>query len=543
MLPKADLVLRNGRVWAGLTDGVTEAVALWAGRVLATGTDDEIAPLIGPRTRVVDLRGRLATPGLNDAHMHLLPLGVCMAEVDLRPAAAPTLDILLAKIGAAAARTPAGEWVLARGYDHFKLDVGRHPTRDELDAVAPGHPVYVVRTCGHLAVANSMALRLAGIDETSIAPQGGAIEKLDGKLTGLLAENARDPVKAVLPDPSEAQLVEAIDRAGRLCLSQGITSVMDAAVGIRAGYPELRAYQRAKREGRLPVRTYQCLLGGPGGIVEEAYANGLLSGTGDDRLMLGAVKIFTDGSAGGRTAAMSESYLGETPEHGILCLKPEELNDYVLDYHLKGYQMAIHAIGDTAIQQTLDAYDLAFKAEAAPDRRHRIEHCGFLSDAQIDRMVALSVQPVPQPIFMVDFGDLYVSVVGEERAAAAYPMRRWINARLFPAASSDAPVCDTNPFPNIYGMITRQTGKGTPLGGQERIRLDEALSAMTYNGAYVAHAERSKGRLVPGQLADIAVFSRDLFEATPDEIHHDTVCDLTILDGEIVYDRMVGSGR
>ncbi|HWK43633.1 MAG TPA: amidohydrolase [Stellaceae bacterium] len=543
MLPKADLVLRNGRVWGGLAEGVTEAVALWSGRVLATGTDGEIESLIGPSTTVVDLRGRLATPGLNDAHMHLLPLGIVMAEVDVRPAAAPTLDALLAKIKAAADRQGPGQWVLARGYDHFKLDTGRHPTRDELDAVAPGNPVYVVRTCGHLAVANSLALRLAGIDERSAAPQGGAIEQRDGRLTGLLAENARDPLTSILPALTEAQLVDAIERAGKLCLGFGITSVMDAAVGIRAGYPELPAYQRAKRDGRLPVRTYQCLLGGPGGIVEEAYANGLLTGTGDDRLMLGPVKIFTDGSAGGRTAAMSESYLGDTPEHGILCLKPAELNDYVLDYHLKGYQMAIHAIGDTAIQQTLDAYERAFAAEPAPNRRHRIEHCGFLSDAQIDRMVALGVQPAPQPVFMVDFGDLYVSVVGEERAAAAYPMRRWLNAGLFPAASSDAPVCDINPFPNLYGMITRRTGKGTLLGGQERIRLDEALSAMTYNGTYVAHAERVKGRLVPGQLADIAVFSRDLFDASPDEIHHDTACDLTILGGEIVHDRLAGSGR
>lgn len=535
-LPKAELVLRNGKVWCGLQEGVAQAVAIWRGLVLATGSDAEIEPLIGPATRVLDLGGRLATPGLNDAHLHLLPLGLAMAEVDVRPAVAPRLEILLGKIGEAARQAGPGHWVLARGYDQSRLDTGRHPLRAELDAAAPDNPVWLVRTCGHLAVANSRALALAGIDETTPSPPGGLIERRDGRLTGLLAENGRDRVKAVLPEPGGEDLVAAIERAGRYCLSLGVTSVMDAAVGMRSGFREICAYNTARRTGRLPVRTYQCLLGGEGGIVEQAFAAGLVSGAGDDMLMTGCVKIFTDGSAGGRTAAMSEPYLGDPDNRGILCLSDAGLDAHVLDYHQKGYQLAIHAIGDAAIEQVLRAYEKAFELLPAPGRRHRIEHCGFASDGQIARMKTIGIEPVPQPVFLRDFGDLYRDVLGEERPAGSYPMRRWTSAGMRPAASTDAPVCDVDPFPNIHTMVTRRTAGGTVIGGQERLDPAEALSAYTLNGAFVSHCEDRKGRLVPGQLADIAVFSRDMLSGEPEAIL-ETVCDITILGGRIVHDR------
>ena len=208
---------------------------------------------------------------------------------------------------------------------------------------------------------------------------------------------------------------------------------------------EIAAYRTAQRTGRLPVRTNQCLLGGHDGIVDEAFAQGLVTGAGDAMLSVGPVKIFTDGSAGGRTAAMMAPYLGEPETTGILCLEDRELHDLVADYHDKGYQLAIHAIGDAAIGQVLDAYEAALARTPDPHRRHRIEHCGFNGPEQIERMVRLGVEPVPQPVFVHDFGDLYVSVLGEERAAASYPMRTWINHGLKPAASSDAPVCNSDP--------------------------------------------------------------------------------------------------
>jgi len=535
VLPKADIVLTNGRVFCGFREGYAEAVAVWAGRVLATGTSQEIEALRGPDTRVIDLGGRLAAPGLYDAHMHLLPLGLAMKDLDARPKAAPTLESLLSAIRRAAQEKRPGEWILARGYDQFQLDTGRHPTREELDLVAPHNPVHLVRACGHISICNSMALRLAGLDESSPVPQGGAIEQREGRLTGLLAENARDPVKAVIPDPSDEDLVAAIERAGRYCLSLGITSVMDAGVGMRSGWREIVAYREAQRAGRLPVRTYQCLLGGPGGIVERACEEGLRSGVGDDMLMVGCVKIFTDGSAGGRTAAMTEDYLGEPPTKGLFMLDDEEMDAYTRSYHDMGYQLAVHAIGDAAIEQTLDAMEKALNANPDPARRHRIEHCGFSRPDQIARMARLGIEPAPQPVFIRDFGDLYVNVLGSERSAAAYPMRAWIDHGLKPSASTDAPVCDADPFPNLFSMVTRKTRAGNVIGGQEALCVDEALAAYTEWAAYACKSENHRGRLVPGMVADIAVFSRDFTREAPEMIL-ETRCDMTIRGGEIVFE-------
>jgi len=529
----ADTLVRGGRIWCGRGAGTVSHLASFGGRVLAVG-GDELDALAGPDTRIIDLAGRFAAPGLYDAHLHLLPLGLAMADVNLRPQAAPTLDALLGAVRRRAESLPPGSWVLGRGYDHAKLDVGRHPTRLELDAVAPAHPVYLVRACGHLAVCNSTALARAGITADTPSPPGGLIELRDGELTGLLAETARDLIKAVLPAVTEADLAAAVARAGAHCAALGITSVMDAAVGMRAGFKEIAAYHRARREGGLPVRVDMCLLGGEQGIVERCFEAGLVTGTGDHELMVGPVKIFTDGSAGGRTAAMREAY--QAGGYGLLTLEDRVLDGLVRDYHERGYQLALHAIGDAAIEQVLNAYDKALAARPWPDRRHRIEHCGFNDDRQIRRLAALGVQPVPQPVFMYDFGDLYVELLGGERAAVAYPMRRWTSAGLLPAASTDCPVSDCDPFANLYAMLTRRTERGMVLGGQEALTAEEALAAYTYNGAYVGRAEHVKGRLEPGLLADLAVFDTDLLAAEPDAVRA-AACELTLKGGTVTFDR------
>ena len=532
----ADLILRNGHVWRGRHDGPVQAVALWQGRVLATGSNETIDALRGPQTEVIDLAGRLATPGLNDSHLHLISLGLLSNWIDATPKAAPSLDALLAAIKTRAGSTPKGQWVLARGYDQTKLDVRRHPFREELDAVAPDHPVMLVRTCGHVAVCNSKGLAEAGIDELTVPPQGSLIEQQNGRLTGLLAENAMEPVYAALPKADEDGLVAAIEAGGKRLLSLGITSCMDAATGMVTGFNEIAAYHRAKREGRLPVRTWLTLLGDPGrSIVAQCHEAGLISGTGDDLLMVGAVKIFLDGSAGGRTAWMSEPYLGDDKTTGVRMLSDNELTSLVMDYHAKGYQLACHAIGDAAIGQLITAYEQALAAMPDKDRRHRIEHCGFSTPAQHERMVKAGIYPCPQQVFIYDFGDAYLNVLGDARGRSSYPLRTWMDLGLKPATGSDTPVCDPNPFPNIYSMITRKTWKGTVMDEAQRVSLDEALEAYTENGAFSQKMETRKGRLVPGQLADVAVFSRNLFEASPEEILNDTQVDLTILDGKVVY--------
>lgn len=538
MSVKADIVLRGGPIWCGREEGVVEALALWGDKVLAAGKEAEIASLIGPSTKVIDLGGRLATPGLNDSHLHLISVGLTMDWVDARPAAAPTLEALLGQIAERAAKSKPGDWVLARGYDQTKLDTGRHPFREELDRASPNNPVMLVRTCGHISIVNSLALKLGGIDETSPTPPGGLIEQQNGRLTGMLAENARAPVKAAIPAPSEEQLLAAIERGGNYLLSLGITSCMDAAVGMVTGFNEIAAYHKAKRDGRLPVRTWLALLGDEGrSIVPQCHDAGLISGTGDEMLMIGAVKIFLDGSAGGRTAWMSEPYLGEDKTTGVQMLSDEDLERQVLDAHAKGYQLACHAIGDAAIEQLITAYEKALKAYPDPDRRHRIEHCGFSTPQQHERMVKAGIYPCPQQVFIHDFGDAYIKVLGDERALPSYPFRTWFALGLKPATGSDAPVCDPDPFPNFHTMLTRQTWRGTVMDERQRVSIEEALQAYTEYGAFSQKQEEVKGKLVPGFLADVAVFSRDLLSATPGEILKDTRCDLTIRGGKVVYER------
>ncbi|WP_234187902.1 amidohydrolase [Shinella sp. NM-101] len=534
---EADLILVNGRIWRGRAEGISEALAVWQGKVLATGSNADILGLKGPSTEVIDLEGRFASPGLIDNHLHLIATGIAMGHVDATPAAAPTLAALMARISERAATTPKGAWVRGRGYDQVKLDTGRHPTREDLDRAAPDHPVLLTRACGHVSIANSRALDLGGITEATPVPDGGVIGLTGGRLNGLLAENAQNLVKAAMPEATTEELIDAIERGGRHLLSFGITSCMDAAVGHVAGFAEIQAYEMAKLAGRLPVRVWLTLLGDPGvSIVEDCWRAGLLSGKGDDMLRVGGVKVFLDGSAGGRTAWMTKPYEGEPDNIGVQMLSDEVVYAAVKDYHDRGYQMVCHAIGDGAIEQLITAYEKALAGNPDPDRRHRIEHCGFSTPEQHARMKAAGILPAPQMAFIHDFGDSYIAVLGEERGLPSYPIGTWMRLGLKPSTGSDSPVCSPDPFPNLHAMITRQTGKGTVMEASETLGREEALQAYTEYGAYSQKAEGVKGRLVPGQWADIAVFDNDLLEAPTDTILSGTRCLLTLLAGRVVHD-------
>ncbi|WP_378941187.1 amidohydrolase [Mesorhizobium sp. ANAO-SY3R2] len=534
---EADLILHNGRIWRGREEGIGEALAVWQGKVLATGSNADILGLKGPSTEVIDLEGCFASPGLIDNHLHLIATGIAMGFVDATPAAAPTLAALMERISERAATTPEGTWVRGRGYDQVKLDTGRHPTREDLDRAAPDHPVLLTRACGHVSIANSRALELAGITEATPVPDGGVIGVTDGRLNGLLAENAQNLVKAAMPEATTEDLIDGIERGGKHLLAFGITSCMDAAVGHVGGFAEIQAYEMAKLAGRLPVRVWLTLLGDPGvSIVEDSWRAGLLSGSGDDMLRVGGVKVFLDGSAGGRTAWMTKPYEGEPDNIGVQMLPDDVVYAAVKDFHDRGYQMVCHAIGDGAIEQLITAYERALADNPDPDRRHRIEHCGFSTPQQHERMKAAGVLPAPQMAFIHDFGDSYIAVLGEERGRPSYPIGTWMRLGLKPSTGSDSPVCSPDPFPNLHAMITRQTGKGTVMEASEKLSREEALQAFTEYGAYSQKAEAVKGRLVPGQWADIAVFDNDLLEAPTDTILSGTRCLLTLLAGRIVHD-------
>ena len=530
----ADLLM-EGRIWCGLREGWAEAMAIAGDRIVAVGERSAVRAMAGPNTRRVDLEGRVALPAFNDAHQHLLPLGLNMTYVNLRPEEVTTLDALLARIAAAAQAAPRGSWVLGRGYDHNELDVRRHPTADELSRAAPDHPVLVRRTCGHLAVANAAALAATGVGHNTPDPEGGVIERRNGALTGLFAERAMRLLYDHVPPPSDAALVDAIERAGRHMNEWGFAAVMDAAVGGSAGMREVDAYRAALAAGRLTVRAWLCLAGNPEGIADAAWAAGIRPQQGCDMLRFGAMKVFGDGSAGGLTAAMTEPYRqGGT---GVLCFPDRTMHDLLRRYHEEGWQLAIHAIGDAAIEQVLRGMEAADRPNRpVAGRRHRIEHCGFVTGSQRARMAARGIEPVPQPVFVYEFGDLYVTNLGEPRAAASYPMRAWLDAGQHPAASSDAPVSSTNPFHNLWTMVTRRTNRGTVIGADQAISLPEAVHCLTHCGAYTQFAEDRRGRLRPGMLADVAVLSRDIFDGDIDGLLR-TEADLLLLGGRPVFDR------
>jgi len=533
---QADLLCYNGSVFPGVGLGFSNALAIHSGRIIALG-DDAMA-IAGPDTKRIDLAGRSAIPAFNEAHMHLLPYGLGLSQVNLRAEQVRSLDELLTRIRTAASDAPRGAWILGRGYDHGALDVGRHPDMAELDKAAPDNPVFITRTCGHMGVANSAAMRLAGIGHNTPDPEGGVIERKAGRLTGLFQERAMRLVRDVMPPPSEAEMVDAIERASLHLASLGFASATDMNVGMTAGMAEIDAYETAKRSGRLPVRMWQVLAGNPEGIAADAWAAGLRPMGGDDSLRWGAVKVFADGSAGGLTAAFFEPYLASAGGGtGVFTFPDETIHDLLKLYHEQGWQLDIHAIGDAAIEQVLRGMEAADSA-AHPftGRRHRIEHCGFVTRDQRRRMLARGILPVPQPVFMYEFGDLYVRNLGMTRAEAAYPMKTWLDEGHHPAASSDCPVSTVDPFINLYTMLTRRTNKGSVLGEAERLTLAEALHCYSWCGAYTQFAEDRRGNLAIGMQADVAILSRDIFTLDGDEILSVQV-DATLRDGTPIFDR------
>ncbi|TPK10265.1 amidohydrolase [Mesorhizobium sp. B2-5-7] len=534
----ADLVLHSGKIWTGYGNPVAEAISILGNKVLASGSNAGITASVGSDTKVIDLGGRFAMPGLNDAHLHLISTGLLRGKVDATPDAAPTRSALVAALQARAAATPKGEWVTARGFDQTRYPDGLMPTALELDAALPDHPVSVTRACGHVTIVNSLALAQAGIDSATPNPDGGLIGRENGQLTGMLAENAQNLVYDVQPTPPLAQLIDAIEAGGHHLLQFGITSCMDAAVGQVDGMTEIEAYRQAERSGRLPVRVWATLLGDPGSsIVESCHAMGLVTGHGSDMFRIGGVKIFTDGSAGGRTAWMRQPYVGQPDNVGIQMLSDAQLFELVDRYAALGYTLVCHGIGDAAIDQLVRAYELVRAANPKHTSRHRIEHCGYVDDALNQRMLKAGVLPAPQQAFIYDFGDAYVSVLGPQRGLGSYPIGTWDRLGMKPSTGSDSPVCSPNPFPDLYAMLTRKTYKGTVMDASEILTPEQALRAYTENGAYSQSAESVKGRLEPGMLADIAVFSNDLLSAAPEKILRETRCEMTILDGRIVYDR------
>jgi predicted amidohydrolase YtcJ len=528
----ADTVLLNGNVLTMDTEQPrAQAIAVWRNRILVVGDNDAVRAAAGSGTRVIDLAGKTVLPGLNDNHCHPIGYGFALQWLDTSPARVRTLAELLERFREAARQAPPGAWVRGRGYDDTRLDVRRHPTRYDLDQVTGDHPAILIRTCGHMSVVNSVALRLAGITRDTPDPEGGRIVRdEDGEPTGLLQERAQELVRRHIPEPTVEDIGRALVTAGKQFLAMGITSVIEAGI---SKPEELQAYQQLRREQALPVRTSLMMLIDQ--TLEPMEALGLRTGMGDEWLRIGPLKLLQDGSGGGRTALMSVPYPGEPDNYGLAVYSQEQLDEAFLRVARLGCQGAAHAIGDRAIDMILTAFERALAACPQPDPRWRIEHCGLPRPDLLDRMQRLQVLAVPQPAFVFYLGDSYLRNFTEEQLALSYPCRAWLDRGIVAVGSSDTPVVPAHPWVNIRSAVTRLTQDGQRMGPEQAVTVDEALRMFTVNGAYASFEERVKGSITPGKLADVIVVDRDPHAVEPEELH--TIRnELTMIDGTVVYE-------
>jgi predicted amidohydrolase YtcJ len=538
----ADVLFVNGTVLT-VDDALphAQAVAVAHGRILAVGRDADLSALRGPRTRVIDLAGQTLVPGFHDAHDHMIGFGLQLQMVAADAAAAPDLDALVTALAARAATLAPGTWVKGAGYDDNKLVPARHPNRFDLDRATRDHPVYLRHTSGHMAVVNGAALAVLGIDRHTPDPDGGRVVRdADGEPTGLLLETAMGlATRAFHPHPLD-ELVDALAAADEVYVREGLTSHTEAGLGYLSDLEGV-AYRRAVDAGRLRVRSTLMVraesletLQGAAGESGFALTLGLGTGWGDDRLRLGAVKMFSDGSLIGQTAAMRAGYVGDPDNQGLFATPRETLRDWILRAHRSGWQCAVHAIGDLAVEFILDCYEEALNEVPRADHRHRIEHCGLVSSATLERIVRLGVIPVPQQRFIGELGDGFLRVLGRERVRDLYRQRSFVDRGVRLPGSSDRYVVRGAPLLGMHDAVNQRTDGGQPFVPEEALTPAQALRAFTLDAAYACFDEDRKGSITPGKLADLVVLGANPLEVDPGQIA-DLPVVATMIDGTFVY--------
>jgi len=539
----ADLVIRNSHIITiDAHDTSAEGVAVRDGKIVRVGNDNEMQPLIGVNTRVMNLDGQTVVPGFIDSHVHNAHLAEFRYSFSLLNLAAelnPTIADVLGKMKAKARETPPGEWIGGKYFDPKGLKEGRWPTREELDECSPDHPLMISIRGGHACVVNSRALDLAGINRDTPDPEGGIIEKdsVTGQPTGVLRDVLS--IRTAPPAATIEGIKEALVKINHEYIKTGVTSTGDAGTTDR---PEpYRAYQETVAEGRLKTRTYL--------MIKEAYYRkndlGLRTGFGNDRLRLGPVKLYADGSIQCYTCAFNEPYVtGRTKGLEGLRYQQERLNDIVGEAHRLGYQVAIHAQGDYGITVAINAIEHAMEKYPRPDPRHRIEHALCPTTKDLERMKRLGIVANFYLFHPWFWGDQHIHhFIGPERAHKMVPVRTAMRMGIVACAHSDCPVCMPNdpvwPANPLWGMwcaVNRKTRSGVDIGPQEKLTPLEALRAYTINGAYASFEETIKGSIEPGKLADMVVLSHNPLTIDPLKIRDIDVLK-TIIGGEVVYEK------
>ncbi|UOQ59737.1 amidohydrolase [Leucobacter rhizosphaerae] len=537
--PREDTVFRNAVVHTqdpGMP--AARSVRVSGGRITEVSTGE----VRTGGARVIDLEGATLVPGFNDVHAHSIWFGLSKLELDLSTAA--TLAELYDAVADRAGRAAPGEWIVASGFSHIRLG-GQYPDRDALDRAAGGRPVWLKHNSGHFAFVNGAALQLIEARADLSAPIEGGVVTVDsaGRPTGLLEENAMSLVQdLVLPYPT-ATIADALDLATQHYLREGITSVTDA--GIAGGWignspREFAAYQIARAEGRLhtrmqPMFIIDALHAIPGHETDHdilTLDGGIHTGFGDDWLQLGPVKIFSDGSLLGSTASLSEHYFGCPDNHGYLQESPETLRSRALRAYAGGWSIAMHAIGDHAVDQAISIIGEAqrrFGRRAIPNR---IEHAGIVRDDQLPLLAELGIAVTPQPFFLREFGDAMVEKIGAERVGQLYRGRSFLDAGIMLPGSSDRPVADGNVLAGIQSFVERRTGSGAIVAADERLSAAQALAAYTVGSASATGQAHNRGTIRPGMLADLVVLGDD-----PLTVPSARIADIdllaTVIDGRI----------
>ncbi len=529
-MESATLIITNANIWTGNPDQPQAAALAVAGeKIIAVGSAAEIVKLAGPDTKIIDAGGQFVTPGFHDAHLHFLDGGFNLASVQLRDAA--TKDEFVRRIAEYVRTIEPGTWITGGDWDHT-LWGGELPTRQWIDAVTPENPVWVNRLDGHMALANTRALEIAGVGPRTGDIEGGTIIRdANGLPTGILKDNAMPLVEDFQPEPPDSLKFRALDAAMKFVNRQGVTSI-----GHMGTWDHLRIFEQAWQEDRLTVRiSANVPLPSWPKLAEKVAAEG----RGDHWLRWGGLKDYMDGSLGSHTAAFFEPY-NDAPDYtGLLVNDQEELFELIQPADSAGLQVLIHAIGDRAVSLVLDIYQRTEQTNGKRDRRFRIEHSQHLHPRDFNRYHDLGVIASVQPYHCIDDGRWAEPYIGWERCKLTHPYRSFLDNGVKLAAGSDWYVAPPTPLEGIYAAVTRRTLDDKNPGGwvpEEKISVEAALRAYTIDAAYATFEDDIKGTLEVGKLADFVIINNDLTAIPPEDIW-DTEIQMTVVGGKVVFEK------
>jgi predicted amidohydrolase YtcJ len=532
--PTADLIITNAKVWTvDKAHPTAQAVAVLGDRIIAVGSNEDVNVLRGYDTQSIDAGGKLLLPGFNDAHVHFVGGGLQLDSVQLNDVT--STEELVRRIGEQAKKTPKGEWIQGGDWDETKWNPRELPTKELVDPVTPDNPVFLGRYDGHSALANSAALRLAGITSKSPDPPGGTIVRdAQGNPTGDLKDAAMDLVFKVIPPLSHEQRLRAMRRALEYAASLGVTSVQH----MDPDYADIAAYAELLQLGQLTTRIYAAPLIDQ---VEDQVKIGIRRAFGGPYLRIGAVKAFADGSLGSRTAYFFEPYSDEPGNRGLLGEEMQPLSlmrDRMMKADAAGLQICTHAIGDQAISTILDLYTEVVRARHGMERRLRIEHAQHMAAKDFPRFPQLGVIASVQPYQAIDDGRWAEGRIGHDRASRTYAFRTFLDHGVHLAFGTDWDVAPLNPMLTVYAAATRATLDGKNPGGwfpEQKLTLAESVEAYTMGSAYAEFQDTEKGSITPGKLADMVLLSDDIFSIDPVKIREVKVLK-TIVGGRLVWD-------